>query len=378
MNIVAIYPNLSPKLSSIAQVPVYFGERGHRTVVITCSRMDALKGKWTFPEKETIGNTVFYRPYQDLHELYDKPESHYKEVKKFMEGFKPDILFCSGQWNTKLAMMMKRDFRVPCVLFVEYIRDPLMLLSFRGKRFVRALKLGFLLKPYRDYYWKRLCRLFDAIMYVNHGDRKYQDKISYYGTKIYYVPWCNQIPEIRKEPREKGTGIYIGSLYSFKNAQELSRTIPVILEKTPTRKFIVIGPGPVAKKILKLKNRFGDRLEYIESLTREEALSYLAKSFYAYTPVISAGAGFIGDCWGVRTPLVATHDVGGLLRNREDTLIPERVRFIDRVINELYDNESLYNSLIQKGYERYLRDHTKEAVGEEYLKVFSHVLDKNR
>ena len=214
-------------------------------------------------------------------------------------------------------------------------------------------------------------------MVVFYGDKKYLSGLSYYGTKIYYAPWCNQIPEFKMESRERGVGIHIGSLYPFKNSQELIKTIPLILEKTPTEKFIIIGPGPLSRAILRLKDRYGRRrIDYIESLPRPEAISYLAKSFYAYTPVINAGVGFIGDCWGARTPLIATHDVGGFLRDRQDELIAKKAMSIDKVINELYNNEELYESLVERGYKRYLRDHTKEAVGENYLSIFSSVINK--
>ncbi len=376
LNIVSIYPNLSVKLSSFAQVPVYFGEQGHKTIVITCQQMNAFKGEWSFPEQEMIGGTLFYRPYDNLTEQYDQPPAHYGVLKEKLRDFNPQIIFCSGQGNIKLVRMIKKDFNIPAILLSEYATDPLMVLQVRGTKSLRKLKLGFILKPFRYFYWKKLCRIFDAIMVACFSDKKHLDKLSYFGAKIHYAPWCNQIPEFKKQPREKGTGIHIGSLQPFKNSQELIKTIPIILEKTPTEKFVVIGPGPIAAGVLRLKQRYGRRIEYIKSLPRQEAISYLARSFYAYTPVTNAGLGFIGDSWGARTPLVATHDVGGFLKNREDTLISEQVMSVDRVISELYDNDQLYNSLIENGYRRYLKHHTKEAVGQNYLSVFSSLIKK--
>ena len=154
------------------------------------------------------------------------------------------------------------------------------------------------------------------------------------------------------------------------------KTIPIILEKTPTKKFVVIGPGPIAKKILRLKNKFGERLEYIKSLPRADAISYLAKSFYSYTPTTDNGVGFIGDCWGAKTPLIATHSAGEFLEDRKDTLISKDVKSIYEVINELYDNDKLYDSLVEGGYKRYLRDHTAEAVGKQYLRIFEEAMQR--
>ncbi len=150
----------------------------------------------------------------------------------------------------------------------------------------------------------------------------------------------------------------------------------MILEKTPPEKFVVIGPGPISGGILQLKDKYSGRVEYIKSLPRTEAISYLNRSFYAYTPVTKGGLGLIGDCWGVKTPLIATHSMGGFLRDREDTLISKKIKSIDKVINELYTNKELYNSLTDSGYKRYLKDHTKEAVGENYLNIFSSVVGK--
>ena len=51
------------------------------------------------------------------------------------------------------------------------------------------------------------------------------------------------------------------------------------------------------------------RLKYIPALPRCEILKLIVQSYYAFTPVKEGGWGFLGDCWGTRTPLLMLNNV---------------------------------------------------------------------
>ena len=264
------------------------------------------------------------------------------------------------------------------VLLVEYLSSYKLNLPYIKLRYYwHKLKFDILLDIVRYFYFKKLFVGVDALMVVYHGDIDLFDKFKKWDIPIFYSPWCNHI-ELDKldcsAVRNKDIGIHMGGLEKFKNAQELLKTIPVILDKTPTKKFIVVGPGYYAGSIKDLVEKSGGRLEYIESVTRDKALQLLSKAFYAYTPAIDAGAGFIGDSWATRTPLVATHRVGGLLKNNEDALVAANVKDISNIINRLYEDDKLYQKLQNKGFHRYESDHAKDAVGQHYLNIFKTVL----
>jgi len=192
---------------------------------------------------------------------------------------------------------------------------------------------------------------------------------------VQYVPWCTETSEVQNEvPRNRKMGIYIGSLDAFKNASELVKAIPLIFDRTGTERFLVVGPGEYAKQIGQLTKQYGSRLEYIESVPRSEAMRLLRSSGYGFTPVTDCGLGFIGDCWGTGTPLIATHNLDGFLNRDVDTLIADGLADLPRVINELLDSDTLYERMKEGARQRYESNHTAKAVGEKYLEVVLKVL----
>ncbi|MFC1837892.1 glycosyltransferase, partial [Thermodesulfobacteriota bacterium] len=193
---------------------------------------------------------------------------------------------------------------------------------------------------------------------------------------VIYVPWCTETDNTPVDlARDRKTGIYIGSLEGFKNAAELVKAIPLILENTETEKFTVVGPGEYADDIKRLVKIYGSRLVYIESVSRIEAMQMLRTSGYGYTPVIDCGLGFIGDCWGTGTPLISTHELEGFLRKDADTLVVEGICDLPRTINSLLNSDDLFERMQRGGRDRYMSNYTAQSVGEEYLKVIREVVD---
>jgi len=216
-------------------------------------------------------------------------------------------------------------------------------------------------------------------MFSYYGDLNLIEEVEHDCPYVHYVPWCTEMNEVRIEvPRNRNIGIYMGSLEAFKNAGELVSAILLILNQTATEKFIVVGPGSYAPQIKQLAVRFGERLEYIESLSRPEAMRLLRSAGYGYTPVSDCGLGFIGDCWGTGTPLVTTHNLEGFLKKDNDSLIAENVNDLPRVINTLLSSELLYKRIQQGGLRRYESNHTARAVGEKYLAVIREVIQPSR
>ncbi len=107
---------------------------------------------------------------------------------------------------------------------------------------------------------------------------------------------------------KQNRGIYIGSLYPFKNTQVFETLLPRILQETKTEEFIVIGPGPHAKMIQTLSETSNNKVKYLAGVSRFDALKMIASSYYAFTPVKKGGWGFIGDCWSMKTPIVMCYN----------------------------------------------------------------------
>ena len=377
MNIVFVFPFCSPAINSISGGPIYLGSTDHNVLVITSRHVDSLKGKVDSPEHETIGGTEFYRPYEQSTDIIRHPFCCWTEISEKLAGFEPEVVICFGEFNYRLAVRISSEFDIPMFLYMEYLRPGKIAFPIRGRTALRKM-----FPRLHDYlaslFLKYLARRVKAIMFAYYGDRERAASLEKSGVPAIYVPWC---AEVGSDPvsvtRERNVGIYIGSLEGFKNAAELVEAIPLILDKTETKRFIVVGPGAYAGKIQELADRYGNRLQYIRSMPREEAMKLVSSAGYGYTPVTDCGLGFIGDCWGHGTPLIATHELDGFLHSGEDTLIANDVEDLPDKINQLLDSEELFEKLSSSGRARFESDYTSRAAGERYLGVVQKYRDNN-
>lgn len=350
------------------------GKQEHNILVITAQKSDSLKGKVSAPASEIIGGTEFFRPYPNSNDLTWRPQAYWPEVKKKIDTFQPDIIVGFGDPFYRLPLKVSRNLKVPLVMFFEYLRLDKFSIPFRG---------GGKLRKWFPYFYCACSRLFrrylvsqcSAVMFSYYGDRHLIPDIQRHCPIVHYVPWCTETDDQQDEVmRDRTTGIYIGSLESFKNAAELIEAIPLILEQTQTKRFIVIGPGELASHVQQLVERYGSRLVYIKSVSRSEAMRWLRSAGYGFTPVADCGLGFIGDCWGTGTPLIATHQLDGFLHKDVDTLTVDNVCELPKAINFLLNSDTLFKRMQRGGNDRYISNFTAQAVSEKYLEVIREVI----
>lgn len=369
MNIVFVFPFCSPHVNSISGGPIFLGANGHHVLVVTSRFAKSLKGVVSAPHSETTANTEFFRPYRDSNELIRRPSTHWPLVRMKLREFQPDAVVGFGDFNFRLPLKISRGFRIPYILFVEYLRPSKITLPIRGRTALRNLAPWLHDRLAREFIaW--LSRRTAAIMCSYHGDQVYFPEFRRKGTSVTYVPWCTEIgdPPARLV-RNRRTGIYVGSLERFKNSPELVAAIPLILEKTSVEKFTVIGPGEYAKHVLQLRSKYANRLVYKPSVSRPEALRAIAAAGFGYTPATDCGLGFIGDCWGLGTPLVATHSLDGFLRPGVDACVADAYTELPVLLEELLRSDDRYQRFQQAGLQRHAENYSAEAVGTKYLEV---------
>jgi len=373
MKLLFIYPFCSPEINSISGGPLYLGANGHEVLLVTSRVADSLKGRVSAPEQEQFESTEFYRPFAHSRELIDSPFVCWQQLEKKITEFQPDAIFGFGEFNYKLLFRIKNQFEIPLYLYMEYLRQEKIAFPMRGrsimKRFLPAMHNWFAAQ-----FQKKLSKNVKAIMYAYYGDSVYAEKVASYGAPVHYVPWCNEVygrteAVEKNSKKDKSTGLYIGSLEEFKNAAELVKAIPIILEQTNTSTFTVVGPGTYAVEIKKLLKQYPNRLFYKESIPRSEAMQMIRNAGYGFTPVKDCGLGFIGDCWSSSIPLISIYDLEGFLNNGVDTLVINNIENLSSSVNNLIKTEALYNSYCEKGLRRYNQNYTAQAVGERYLMV---------
>jgi len=370
MRVLCLYPAMDIRFNDNAYALIYLMEKGVKLSVI-CSKLCDLKSEEQSPEYEEMKGIPIYRMYKDFSEQSSYPIKSYNQIYDIAKQFHPDVLFCSQQLNMDIACKLKNDFDIPIVLLVEFAYEPLKLVK---RRWYLGMKP--LARPVANLYWRWLSKNTRAIITSYVGDRKYLKHLSRYGTPVYYIPWCNHIPDevaTRQGKKEPLRCIYVGSLSKWKNTDEFSISVPIIFDRTPVQEFVIVGPDSGNNVVKRLKMQYGERIKYFESLPRIQALKLIQDSFFSYTPVKTGGWGFIGDSWGVKTPLVVTHNEYEL-RNKTDSLIVDRVDNIHLFINQLYESPELYQKLQTGGFERYQRDHTARSVGDKLLNVFNQAM----
>ncbi len=374
MRIVFIFPFCSPEINSISGGPIYLGSQDHEVLLITSRRTNSFKGDVSAPEIERIRCTEFYRPYPSSKDIIHQNAAIWPFVRDRVENFKPQVIVGFGEFNYRLPLRLSRYFGLPLVMFMEYLNLEKFSVPVRG----RTLLLKMVPGPYKLFagMWQRwLVRRCSAIMFSYFGDRGLIPNIEKHCPIVRYVPWCCEVNRygisVKRNPK---TGIYIGSLDAYKNAGELVKAIPLILDKTATERFIVVGPGAYAEQVEKLSAKYGSRVKYIKSVPRAEALQLIRSAGYGYTPVTDSGLGFIGDCWGTGTPLIATHTLDGFLRAGIDTMVVDGYQNLPQTINTLIASQDLQKRYAQNGQARFHDYLTAKAVGERYLQIINEAI----
>lgn len=355
-----------------AAILVRLYERGTKLVLITGKSLE-LKGVGSLPNYENMDGVPIHRLYRDFREMVLFPHKHLAKVIQIAKSLRPDLILCAEQGNMRLALMIQKYFHKPIVLHVE---DAGRIFSGEvDNDLKKRLFLKFLGIPAgAQTFWRWLCEKAAVIISSHPRDQRILNLLSN-GKPMFYLPWPSYVPEDFKSSiiRDRTQGIYVGSLFPFKNTQEFEWTLPLILEKTNVKKFVVIGPGPHVALIKKLKEKYGNRICYIPQVSRNEALRIISSSFFAYTPVRRGGWGFIGDCWSMKTPIVMTHNDDYYVSDRVNALLSKRETDLVESINQLYDDAELYKKLQSNGYEEYTK-RTPDVVGDKLYNILKAAL----
>lgn len=376
-NVLCLYPaEMSNSRDENAPVFSSIHHRGAKIVFIAVKSL--WRGKGKLPDYEDMGGIQIHRLYRNLKETFLFPRRKLKKALQIAGDLNPKLIFCVQELNMRLALLLQKYLKVPIVLRLEDAGS-----IFYGVSESQILRMrcamGLLGMPSGSAptFWSWLCEKSEALITCHPRDKQLLHLLSQHGKPVFYVPWPCHIPNDFKIPstKHKHRGIYVGSLRTFKNTQEFKRTLPKILENTYTKEFIVVGTGPHASIIKNLQKKFGEAIKYIPQISKNELLTLISSSYYAYTPVKTGGWGFIGDCWGTRTPIVMTHN-DGYVGDGSNALVAQNEDDLIRKINRLYEDPKLYENLQENGYQEYEK-RTPSAVAERLYCVFVKALNGN-
>lgn len=372
MKVLSIYPGMTKTKNDNAYMLIHLLNKGVEVSVIT-SKSLGLKGTGSVSDNEDMDGVAIHRMFKSPFNMFACTHQKLGKCLQIGSSLKPDLIFCSQEMNMPLALALQKSLHVPIVLLVEdggriksgIARQSLAFRSVMAFRGVTSVS-GF---------WNWLCRKASAIITCHPRDVHVLPELSVNNTPVYYLPWPTYIPPDFMYPlqKERFRGIYVGSLSSFKNTEEFEKTLPRILRETYTKEFWVIGPGPHSKIVKKIQEE-NSAVKYLPELSRLDALKLIASSYYAYTPVIRGGWGFIGDCWSVKTPLVLTHNddyvfdgVNALVAENSDRLISN--------INSLYEKPVILKTLQKNGFAK-SEQMNAEVVSGQLYNIFLNTIEK--
>ena len=367
LKILAVYPGLNPVFDDDAFVLASLVAMGCHVKVIT-SRMSMLKSHELCAGFENFKGVEIYRPYSHPDDLMKNPDAMQGELIRMFDEFSPDILFLNSFRSLSIGRLLQSRRRTPSLLRLE-TADPLSLLQ---RRYYLGLRpLGRVLGRAK---WRHTATSVDAMMTNDPADQPNLAQLGARGRHAYYAAHCARQPggvHVAKQ-RNRGEMIYIGSMIRHKNCSVWLNTIPALFENTPVEQFTVIGSGPYQYIVDILKKRFGNRIQYISGVPRQEALERLSGAYFAYTESDS-GWGFLCDAWAVGTPILCPQSTFGIVADKTG-LMPKGTQALVEKIRVLYSDESLYHSLQEAGIKRLQNEHSPEVVSLQYLSIFRKTL----
>jgi glycosyltransferase involved in cell wall biosynthesis len=377
MKVLCLFPSLSLEADANAETLLHICEQGHDLLVVASRGGETLKGRREAPEHETRERLRFYRPFRSMDEMRYARRERLRALCDEIGDFAPDVIYCSGEFNLRAAAHFKARFRAPVVLLMEFLSaDRIVYPHLRGRTALRRWPTRGIFPILRRLYFRRIRQVADCLLYVEHNPgEEILAHLEDLGLPHAQVSWPAKT-RVEDVAKEEGTGIHVGSLYDFKNAGEFRQTLPLIMERTETRRFTVVGPGPLAGAVIALQARYPGRIVYKESVPRDEAETMIAKSHYGYTPVRAGGLGFIGDCWAHGAPLVATASQRGYLRDGNDALVVDSPAAVPEAIARILGDPALARDLTESGYQRHLREKTPQIVGQKHIEAFEFVLGR--
>jgi glycosyltransferase involved in cell wall biosynthesis len=374
LNILCIFPGMDKQVNDNAYMLIRLREKGVKLTIIA-GRSLSLKGEGCLPTFEDMDGIHIHRLYKNLQDMFLFPCKKINRILEIAKDLKPDLIFCDQELNMRLALLVQKSLKKPIVLLVEDAGRIFSGESYNSRKLRSIMSLFGI--PHGSKFWSWLCEKSNVLITCSPRDQQILGLLSKHNRPVFYLPWPSHIPTdlMLDSIRENGRGIYVGSLYPFKNTQEFEKTLPLILEKTKTKEFLVVGTGPHVPIIKELKKKYGEGIRYIDHLSRDNALRLISNSYYAYSPVKLGGWGFIGDCWSMRTPIVMTHNDDYVINN-VNALVARTENDLIASINRLYEDTQLYRNLQTNGYEEYEKRRA-DVIGDKLFTILTKCCDED-
>ena len=360
IKVLAIYPAFDWRLNEMAMVWQQLCQSGQVQCTVFASCNDRLKGHVAALGHESGKNLEVFR--------LDVPLTSQTAIDRMFAlagRERPDVVFCATSLNMHAAQQIRQRFSVPILLHDEFLSDGQLALPRRQYLGVEALRpLAIWLRA------RRVMARTDGMACSN--PKEFDQKLRHpLGGQVFYLPWPHPVPpDVRPAPeRDPALGIYIGSISKPKGAANLERHVGALLTSDPHIRVRIIGPATdrLGEDALRaLRKAWPDRVSYLKSCSRSEAMQQLASAHFVFSPGVSSNWGLIGDAWNAGTPVLSPSEHYDL-DDGENCLVCREAEDFVAAVRRLRGDGALWRRLSQGGSRTVRELHSVQSVAERLL-----------
>ena len=341
LRVVAVYPAFAPQVNEMAIAWQRLTDAGAVACRVVTGGEDRLKASRSALGVERLPNLEILRVPGLL-----APGHLTDEAVTWAAQFKPDVVFCTVQFNVANALRIARRAGAPIRLHVETWLDETLMPRRRylGVRPLRPL-VGRALR-----HWYR--RQVSAVAFSD--PREIEALQASAG--FHYLPWphprWSQAPIVPREARALDTVVFVGSLYWWKGAERLGEYGERLLAEDSQARLEIIGPAldRAARRALERLAPWqaSGRYRHVERLPRPQAMERISRAAAVLYAHPRGGWGLIGDAWGCGTPVIAVASHYDIEDGVNALVAPTAAQFV-AAAQRLRADASLWQALSQNG-----------------------------
>jgi len=315
VNILALYPGMSPGMDDFWPVWTTLAERGH-TVAILAAPSSSLKGISAadgtgYLEAEQAGVRIAHIGADESVWTHSRWLRWRAEIAELASGSQVIV----SSHHTTFACAARIAVGRPIVSILESWGDDFYM---AGRR--RAVALAPVAAVQATLMRNRIRDTAAAVLDCDPVSRG--PNWSHFHLERLRWPVGPALSPPRPLTERANLAVHVGALTSFKNSGQLPRMASALCE-AGVEEFHLVGPEVDVSVVAAMRRAIGGRLRYARAMSREDALCLLSEARVAVSPCKWGGWGFLLSSWLMETPILALHQ-NMALNHMEDSVVASR------------------------------------------------------
>jgi len=176
--------------------------------------------------------------------------------------------------------------------------------------------------------------------------------------------------------------IHVGRLVFYKNLEVVLKTIPLIKQKIPKIKLVIVGDGPYKENLKSLIKKLGinDNVDLKGYLGTQEKIQLISQSMALVFPSLVEGFGLvILEAFSQRRPVIVSNvrPLSDIVQNNETGFVldPHDEKAWAESIIKILQNPDLADKMGEKGKKILDTKYTMNSIYEKLVKMYNDVLE---